>query len=179
MANVLPVKEREFFHRNYQLRLIVVGTLITTVALTIGLLAMVPAYIFAQVQLKGVIMEKKVQEKVQKVNKKDTTMRSVRVMNSEIQAIINTKTPQTSTAIEYIIRDWTNTAEDIVISSFIFGTKGDSLQVRVSGEARTRVALNDFINVLQTDSRFSAVVFPVSDLVNNKKIDFSVTMLFK
>lgn len=181
MANVLPQKERETLRRNYWLRFTITLTFMLSAAMTIGTVSLVPAYLSARADLGEVLRYQSLQGETREVAKKDTALETTRIVNVQIKELLKDKGVDSRKAIEYVMRDWQVHAEDIIISGFSYSVSNDkevAVQLRVSGEARNRAVLNEFIQTLRADSAFSDVSFPVSDLAGGDVIVFSVVLKF-
>ncbi|QSH39132.1 hypothetical protein JXR01_02380 [Candidatus Kaiserbacteria bacterium] len=179
MANVLPQKERETLRRNYWLRVIVTLTFMLTAAITIGTVSLIPAYLSARTDLNEVIRYQELQSETREVAKKDTALATTRMVNVQIDELLTNKGVSPTRAIEYVMRDWEVHAQDIIITNFtysMFRAKDAPVELRVSGEAKDRASLNEFVQTLRADSAFYNVSFPVSDLAGGDTIVFSVTL---
>lgn len=182
MANVLPQKEREVLRRNYWLRAIVTLTFMLTAAATIGTVSLIPAYLSARTDLQEIIRYQELQGETREVAKNDTALITSRVVNVQIDELLTNKKTLPTRAIEHVMRDWEVHAQDIVISSFSYTAakaKEAPVELRISGEARNRASLNEFIQTMRSDSAFTTVSFPVSDLAGGSNIGFSVTLEIK
>lgn len=183
MANVLPVKDRKALAHSYWLRLAITAAFLTTAAMTIGTVSLIPSYLAARTEFAEVMRYQEVQGDTREAAKNDTAVQTARVVNSQIataRAMEEITSP--AQAIQYVMRDWEVHAEHIIISGFTYSLVQDKKettpQLRVSGEARSRSALNGFVQTLRANSLFSTVTFPVSDLAGEGVVDFSLTVQF-
>jgi len=183
MANVLSLKDRKILNRNYWLRLIVTFSFVMTAAITIGLVSLVPAYFSANTQLTEITLNNELQDKAREADKSDATIQTAKLANLQIEELIKTDNLSATNAIEFIMRDWDTHSNDIIISGFSYSlieeNKKSVPQIRISGEARSRTALNEFVKTLKADPVFSEVSFPVSDLAGGGRMEYSLVVHFK
>ena len=183
MANVLPSKDRAALQRSYWLRLAITFTFVITAAMTIGSVSLIPAYLSARSEFNEATQYQEIQGETREAAKRDNAVLVARFVNAQIQQSLQVGQGSTVHAIEQIMRDWETHAADIVISGFDYRQSnpqgGNVPQMRISGEARNRAALNSFVQTLRTDSAFSDVSFPISDLVGEASVNFSITLNFQ
>ncbi len=65
-------------------------------------------------------------------------------------------------------------SEKISISQFIFENKRS---IEVSGKAKDRTSLIEFVRILEKDPNFEQVNSPISNLIDNADIDFRILMV--
>lgn len=184
MANVLPIEDRKALKQSYWLRLAITAAFMATAAMTIGTVSLIPSYLSARTELSEVMRYQEVQGDTREAAKSDTAVQTARVVNTQIEtalAVEDVTSP--ARAIQYLMRDWEAHAQDIIISGFTYSMleekKKKIPQLRISGEARNRSALNEFVQTLRANSMFTNVVFPVSDLAGEGVVDFSLTIQFE
>jgi len=183
MANVLTLKDRTILRRNYWLRLTVVFSFILTASVVIGLVSLIPAYLSASAQLLETTLDSEVQGKSHEADEGASVIAAAQLANFQVEELLKTETAIASQSIDTIMKDWEVHAEDIIISSFVYSLieqKKDFVpQIRISGEARNRFALNTFVQTLRANAAFADVSFPVSDLAGGEDVDFSLVIQFK
>ncbi len=75
------------------------------------------------------------------------------------------------------IKTLTNIAgDDVVLSSFNFIKTDGATIVTLTGTARTRAALANFRDVIEIDDRFTDAILPISSLIKDRNIDFTMTV---
>lgn len=182
MANVLPQKERKLLRQNYWLRFGTTFALTIAIAMVVGIISLVPSYLSARTDLTEIVRYQELQNKTREAAKDDMALEITRIVNAQIQESLQQDAVRASQAITYIMRDWEIHSQDIIISGFTYNqsaSKDASTQMRVSGEARDRGALNKFIQTLRADPTFKNVSFPISDLAGDAIITFSITLELK
>ena len=183
MANVLPPHDRNALRTSYWLRLFVVFACMVVGAMAVGIAALAPAYILARVELNEVEQYRELQDQTREVAKSDTAVQTARLVNTQIEQLLYTEKVRPSRAIEHLMRDWERHADDIIIASMAFSLlpekKTFTPELRISGEARNRAALNDFVQTLRADPTFTEVSFSVAALIGEGIIDFSLAVKFK
>ena len=123
------------------------------------------------------------EQQIYKRNTHSPTVVSEKLFKSQIQAIKDADKNTAGNSIQRVVFDWEKYAKDIVITSIQYSldsnpkTKKQDDTVRVSGIARNRSSLNAFVQELRSDNTFTAVSFPVSDLLHIQEIPFSVKMM--
>lgn len=179
MANVLPPKNRDELKKNYLLRLGTTAALVLTGAMVIGVVSLIPAYLFARGERNEIEQYQVIQGETREVSKQDNAVEIARYVRSLIEQAERTGHARAARSIELVLRDWERHANDIIISGFVFSTpdtKDAVPQVRISGEARNRAVLNTFVQTLRRDPAFSNIELPVSDLANSDETKFSVVI---
>lgn len=152
------------------------------IAISIGAVSLVPAYLLAHAELNEVTRYQELQGETREAAKRDTALQTTRLVNAQIDELLHADNISARRAIEVVMRDWDAHAENIIISSFVYDNEVDSKklpQLRVSGEARNRNSLNSFVQTLRVDPVLTDVSFPISDLAGGTFISFSLTVSFK
>jgi len=154
-----------------------------TASFTIGLVSLVPAHFSSNEKLAEVTRYNQLQGQTREADKLDTAVQTARLVNVQIAELERAESASATHSIELVMRDWEVHAQDIIISGLTYDfkvEKKDTIpQLRVSGEARDRASLNAFVQTLRSDSAFSNVSFPVSDLAGGGTLDFSLVVQFK
>ncbi len=65
---------------------------------------------------------------------------------------------------------------DVVLSSFVFSKTDSTTMVTLIGTARTRAALANFRDAIEADERFADAILPISSLIKDRNIDFTMTV---
>ncbi len=183
MANVLPIKDRRIFRRNYWLRLFVTSSVMITSAITVGIVALVPSYISAKAELAETTQYSELQDDVRVADTIGTSMVSARLANVQISELTNALDTSADRAIDLVMRDWSIHADNVIISGFTYAVIEEKevtvSTLRVSGEALDRATLNAFVQTLRSDPALLEVSFPISDLAGGGTLDFSLVVKFK
>lgn len=176
MANVLPLQDRKTLRRNYWLRFTITFAFLVTAVMTVGTVSLFPAYFLARGEATEATRYLSLQEEARDITKRDSAVTIARFVDTQIMELTKNETVRASDAIHIVLRDWSVHAEEIVITNFYFENK-DKSELRLSGVAQDRAALNSFVQTLRADTRFSQVSFPVSDLAREGIVDFSLTLV--
>jgi hypothetical protein len=65
---------------------------------------------------------------------------------------------------------------EVVLSSFVFSKTDSTTMVTLIGTARTRAALANFRDAIEADERFADAILPISSLIKDRNIDFTMTV---
>jgi hypothetical protein len=178
MINLIPNEEKKKKVKDFYFRLMVVFLMLLGFAVTIGCVAMFPAYFFSSI--KKNLFETKLE-----TEKKET----IALLNQEtVDAIADIKTKlglvEQISNNRYIVSEEVinkillKKMSDIKITGIAYDNspdKGKSIILAGSAESRERLLL--FKKALENDGAFKQVNLPISNFVKGTNISFSMTLI--
>jgi hypothetical protein len=180
MANVLPPKELANLQKGYWGRLILAFSMVTSIAFIVGIASLFPAYVAARSEHQSAKRYQDIQSQERNIGADDEAVLSARLVRVQIDELKDAADSRVSHAVGNVIRDWEARPGGISISGFEYDRKtGKEPTLRVSGLARNRQELSDFVDMLRQDPLFDSAQLPVSDLAESSEIAFSVILTGK
>lgn len=186
MINLLPSSEKEKLRREYRLRLAVVVLIVLLVILFIANIAVVSSFIMSSVKLSVTKEQKEEIQNSESGKKRRELTRLAQEVNYQADFLHEgNKARSPSSAAQTILE---NLGEYITLSAILYkaegGAVGDqedeeakkSATFQVRGVATNRTQLVEFRDRLQASSVFTNVVLPVSNLVSDENIEFTVEL---
>ncbi|MES2014656.1 MAG: hypothetical protein V4437_02470 [Patescibacteria group bacterium] len=177
MVNLLPQSEKMKLRTFYYARLWSILALLLTVATLAGSAFLMPAYFLARGEADAATRSLAASEENAKLYAATGAMKDVSLLKERLAIL---KDYESDAVTELILSRLAGDASgDVGISSisvsFSSATAG---KVSIAGKAKTRSSLIDFGKKLSDERIFSGVSVPVSDLVNETNLDFSIPFAF-
>jgi hypothetical protein len=170
MINLIPPAAKRGITIEYWKRVIAVWLCLFSTALVILAVFLLPTFIVLQSQI-GYLQEA-VTAGVDRVSRYDVTATELTTANKQAALLLENQATNTPSALIQIINTYAGNA--VTLNNFQF-SKLDSTPVLVlSGVAATRQDLARFRDVLDQDTRFVAVDLPISNLIRDKDLLFSM-----
>lgn len=174
MINLIPTAARRRITREYWVRVASVWLLALAVSLAAVACVLVPSYVLITNQ-EAAFGEAAAAAKLE-VAAVDASETALAAANTQARRILErADTPRFSDAVTFIEE---TSGSAITLASFQFsrGDANDIAPVRVSGQAATRQALSSFRDALTAHPQVIAVELPPSNYVNNRDLEFSMTV---
>lgn len=185
MSNLLLEEKRKSIFNEMLVRLVIVFLVLVFVSLCFAVILLIPSYIISQVRESNVseeikdfkktidFMEQSLPTELMARDKK-----KIEVLAGSTSEILFTET------LSSLLKE---TSKDIKIDEILYekvsrktGDKQEMVvQMVVRGVAEKRSSLIDFVNKIKKDEHFSEVDFPVSNLVEDQSIKFSLRIFVK
>lgn len=178
MVNLLSSKEKSALLIRYRLRLVTITALMLSFAFAGGVALLMPAYFLAENEAEGAKSNLKSAESDIALSKFSRSGTEVSRTEERVSLL---KDYQRVPAVERVLsRLTTHLTNDIGLTA-IEVTRSDATSgtVIIRGIAKTRTALVDFGTRLQRDPAFQGVQVPLSDLVSDTNLTFSLPFTFK
>lgn len=174
---LLPEKELRALKREYRIRLFIFLIFFMSCSVFVGVVSLIPAYIYSYSQEKesifnlSALKNKMKNSEINNVSKEleQTSLIVKRLMEQNSQIIY-------SDLINNIAK---NKNAGVTINSFNFSSQGNatsSIGAVIQGKAGTRESLIQFKNKLESDPNIISVELPVSDLAKSKNISYSIKL---
>lgn len=174
---LLPTEERHALRREYRLRLAIVMLFFVSCAVALGIVSLLPAYLYSRGQEKEALLRQEALLKSRKESGAEQIEKDLVVSEAIAEKIIaNEEKIIYNELVQKII---SHRKRDLHITSFALSremTTTTLAAVTLQGRAGTRESLLDFKKQLEGDKTFLRIELPLSDLAKNKNISFSMRL---
>jgi hypothetical protein len=174
---LLPAGERHALRREYRLRLGIVLLLFVSFGLVIGMVSLVPSYLYTLSQEKRALVDKEAVQKSRIENGADQVEKDLVLSQAIAEKIWAEKDPVVYNMIlEKII---SHRKKSIQITAFQLNREVATTTIAklsVEGKAPTRESLLQFKTELENDKTFTDIVLPLADLSKSKDLIFSMRL---
>ncbi|OGD68001.1 hypothetical protein A2996_01165 [Candidatus Campbellbacteria bacterium RIFCSPLOWO2_01_FULL_34_15] len=177
MPNLLPEKNKKEIRNEFILRLLVVFFVFVFFAITIFIISLVPSYNLSVVK-KTITLEQVNSLKESAGIEEDILSASIlKNENAKVAVLSAVDQNSASKIIEKILE---KRPQGVKITD-IFYEKNDAgeIDIVVKGNSSSRNILIGFVEQLELENRFEKVDFPVSNLVKDESMDFSINIYIK
>lgn len=176
MPNLLPEKNKKNIQNEFILRLIIVFFSLLFFLMCVAVILLIPSYILSQVKEIGANDEIEIFKQTSSFRGIDTPFDLLEKEKMKIDVLKKRDNFSVDNMISIILNKKGN---DIKITGIFYDDiskdKNNSYLV-VKGIAKKRSALINFVNRLEQDGYFSNIDFPVSNLVKDESVDFSLNI---
>lgn len=171
---LLPEKEIKTLKKEYRTRLFVTIVFFVSCAIFIGIVSLLPSYIYSYTQQKAALEDLQALQDSRKERGTDTVMKELADAHLLTRRLENHKNgAEFSQAIAEIILRKT---PQISLNSFLISTASSTLDVTMQGKALTRESLINFKKSLEQNPFISKIDLPISDLAKSKDISFALNL---
>lgn len=177
MLNLLSTTEKKKVLVEYRLRLAVasvfaVGSLVTT-----SVILFAPAYLLAISKNTAAETQLAALEKKYGDSKQEKEIGAqIRDINTKILLLLGTDTSARMLPTEIISKILNTKKTEIKIIAITYDANTSQERVVLTGTAKDRDSLADFIAELKKDTAFTGVTLPISSYVKSTNIDFSIVI---
>jgi hypothetical protein len=175
MYTLIPEQSTKYLKNEYRIRVLILLFLFMSLGVWVGVISLFPSYVVSVTEEKKALAEAGVVEQSAQSASTTSAMAQITEANSAIKTLENS---QDSLMLSSIVEDITNRrTAGVVINDFEVGrTGGTGTNIVIEGKAATRDALVAFKNNLASDTRFSKVDLPVSDLAAATGVNFDISV---
>ncbi|AKM84007.1 TPA: hypothetical protein DCZ46_01595 [Candidatus Campbellbacteria bacterium] len=177
MPNLLPEKNKKEIRNEFILRLLVVFFVFVFFAITIFIISLVPSYNLSVVK-KTITLEQVNSLKESAGIEEDILSASIlKNENAKVAVLSAVDQNSASKIIEKILE---KRPQGVKITD-IFYEKNDAggIDIVVKGNSSSRNILIGFVEKLELEEDFEKIDFPVSNLVKDESMDFSINIYIK
>jgi len=173
MINLLPDEYKNLVEREYQGRILTGMLLFFIITVIISIIFLIPSYFISQIEYSSALdrAEKNIPKSepdslgtsdiIKKIN---NGISLLRISSSDNKVLVNQ-------LIDSLI---TKKNSLISIKSINYEMRGETAKIDITGVANTRESLLLFVDNLKKEKNFAEVYSPVSNLVKERNVDFSV-----
>jgi Tfp pilus assembly protein PilN len=174
MINLLPIEDQINIRRTYRLRSIIVLCWLILGLVLISTVMLVPAYIVQTKRAEGAKALLESSLKTAKESGKQEGLAKLAATETKVKLLVSaTSTPRVAQFIPPISSLLTSGIRVTKINFLDTGT------IELAGSAATRENMRDFILALEREEKFSEVLSPISNLVRETEIPFTISLLLK
>lgn len=177
MANLITEKQKIIVKREYYVRLVTVFLFFPVTLLGVFILAYIIPYYLSLVNKDLIVMEqfRPVINVENKENVGKSLTQIVNQTNDELRALEVYNLANIAPSV-YFNKIISNKNSDIQITKLSFSNTGKDQGLFVSGVARNREGLVDFIEDLKFKAGFAGVDSPISDFAKDSNIAFTLNI---
>ena len=174
MRNLLTLSFKSRLRQEYLLRLAAVSGWMLVIAMVMGVLALLPAYLLSRTNLDARSAEyERLQASVASLTT-GTSGAPITLLKQKLEVLAAERDDQRLT--EALLTILVHRGESVGITSFNYAKGATETVLKLRGVAADRDSLLAFQKALQLDGRFSKVELPVSNLAQEKDIEFDITL---
>ena len=179
MINLLPISGIKRITSEYRIRLITAALVMLAVIILIAMTLLFPAYLLAS-HKRALVMED-----LSKIGDQNTSSQEVKDLEKVIKEtdvildLLNAKGQKFSVSGDIVAKTAGFRTENIKITGIFYDEKDLENSLSLKGSATSRQSLSSFIEMLKKDAAFTNVSLPISDLVKDRNIDFTVMIKLK
>jgi hypothetical protein len=171
MFNLLPENEKKKIKKEYLFRFFAIALSFFLATAVIASVFLLPSYVFSLVKEHSVTVKNDELRRSIATNDSEAMTRTV----SDIRGKINMFKPTQSLYVYELIGQIISLRpQSVTLSSLDIVRNTDEFLISIRGNAGTRDDLLVFQNKLETNKNIRKVELPVSDLLREKNIDFSI-----
>lgn len=177
MLNLLPKNQKKKISREYLVRFFVVGFALIFIAQIISLILLIPPYLTAETRIE-LLNVQSAGFKAQNVTAEITRLSDiVRQTNNYLSLFTSSTTPN---GVVPVIKKVVEVRDGLVkINNLSYKNQNGKQLIVVGGVADSRQNLLDYVKKLKVQPGVVSADLPVSDFVQSKNINFSVTVVMK
>lgn len=172
MMNLLPKNEKEVVRNEYRARVVVVVLFGLFFTLLLASFLLIPSYIIASLTKNEIETQKQQLESQQEENDTASMRGVIKKTNNRI-SVLGGETKSVSVTKE-IVTPLVTERQSVRITRIQHRETADGESVQVSGTARDRNVLLEFVERLKQYPQFEDVHVPVSNFVSRADIEFSL-----
>jgi Tfp pilus assembly protein PilN len=174
MINLIPYSAQKKLKQEYWIRIVSLWSILLSAALLVLAVLMVPIYVLVSIQLNAQATDTVVaaEERSSLVDAEAALQQA-----SLYARLVLNETASRSLTNE-IARLNQLGGEGILFSNYVYQQAATGDTLAVSGIARTRADLAAFRDQLEAQVQYTNVVLPISALIQETDLDFSITLQF-
>lgn len=172
MINLIPQSAKKKVAQEYWVRVITVWLLLGSIGFLMLSVFLLPTYVIINQKISE--MEQEANLSSQKTSSFDVSAEAL--INGTNKAKLLLRNSSTTPFSTYMTKLETIASPAVKLSQFDFSRLGDGGTIKLSGMADTRQALSDFRDALEKDGSFVAINLPISSLIKNVDVLFSLDL---
>ena len=172
MINLIPPTAKKSIHREYLKRVATVWLFLFSVALTMLTIFLLPTYVALQREITS--LETTTAVSSDRVSQFDISATELIKTNNQAMLLLHSVTTITPSKVISTLSD--TAGSQVKLTNFQFSNLDTTGKVTISGVAVSRQDLAVFRDAVSADSRFSEVNLPISNLIKDRDLLFSMSM---
>ena len=179
MINLLPISGIKKIISEYRVRLVTTVLVMLAVTMVIASALLFPAYLLAS-HKRTTILEELSKTGNQNASSQETKdlEKIVKEMDAMLD-MLSSKGQKFSISNDILTKTAGFRTGNIKITGMFYDKKDPESSFSLKGTAASRQSLTSFIEMLKKDATFRDVSLPISDLVKDRNIDFTVMIKLK
>lgn len=176
MINLLPIKEKKKIRRDYVFRLLTIVLGAVSVSTIIGIVTLFPSYFISDFQKRAAVDQA---ERLKKIDGEGDQENIVRVLK-EAQQKLDILSPEREKVFLRTIFDTAISYKPstVILTGLVYQKENeDKARFIINGVADRREDLLVFSQNLERDALFDDVELPVSNLAQDRNINFTLTII--
>lgn len=172
MINLIPPSAKKSIIREYWKRTVTVWLCLFSVLFIMLAVFLLPTYVMLLTEIDNLADESSFES--ESIVKYDQSVSALKKANAEALLLLDQKSTTTPSLLITALVNYAG--ESIALNSFQLESLVTGGDVSVSGVASTRQTLANFRDKVAADSNFSSVNLPISNLIKEKDLLFTMTM---
>lgn len=179
MINLLPISGIKKIISEYRIRLVTSALVMLAVTMAIASVLLFPAYLLAS-HKRTIILEdlSKTGDRNASLEETKELEKIVKEMDATLD-MLGDKGQKFSISGDIVTKTASFGTANIKITGMFYDKKDPESSFSLKGTAASRQSLTSFIEMLKKDVAFKDVSLPISDLVKDRNIDFTVMIKLK
>lgn len=177
MPNLLPEKNKKEIRNEFVLRLLIIFFVFIFFTTTIYVVSLVPSYNLSITKKTITLEQVNSLKKSASMEEDESSVGVLKNEKAKVSALSSTESDGASEIIEKILA---KKPQGVKITD-IFYEKNDTggIDIVVKGNSSSRNILIGFVEQLELEKSFEKIDFPVSNLVKDESMDFSINIYIK
>ncbi|MBI5816957.1 MAG: PilN domain-containing protein [Candidatus Yonathbacteria bacterium] len=179
MINLLPISGIKKTISEYRIRLVTTALVMLAATVLIATVLLFPAYLLASHKRTTVLddLSKASDQNISSQDAKD--LEKVIKETNAILDLLGTKGEKFSISSDILTKTAGFRTENIKLTGIFYDRNDLTRSLSLKGSAASRQSLSGFIETLKKDAAFEDVSLPISDLVKDRNIDFTIMIKLK
>ncbi len=173
MANLLPFENKKKLRAEYHYRVTIIAAAAFLITVLIAGVFLLPSYFIAQSKQIAAESRVEVLKKVSESKEDRDIQAALATANKKLSILASSEHEPISKHFETVIA---LRPSGIGITSLFYGRTAQVSHIDLEGYAKTREALLAFKKALERQSSFTEIILPITHLVKENDINFSMTI---
>ncbi len=173
MINLIPPRARSMIVKEYWLRVLAVWLFLLGTGCLLVASLLLPTYMLLRNDL--VSLRDQVAANAAETANFDTSSAALSTAMKEAELLGAMGT--TSSYTKDVARLTSIAGGEVVVRSFSFARVEQTTTITITGVASTRASLATFRDAIEADANFTDAVLPISSLIKDKNLDFTMTLI--
>jgi hypothetical protein len=171
MINLIPPRARAMIIKEYWLRVVAVWLFLLGTGCLLVASLLLPTYMLLRTEL--IALRDQVTANAAQTATFDSSSTALATAMAEAKLL---QSMSTSTYTADIARLTELAGNNVSLTSFAFTTVDGKIGITITGTAISRAALASFRDTIEGDERFVDAILPISSLIKDRDIEFSMTV---
>ncbi len=171
MINLIPPRARAMIIKEYWLRVVAVWLFLLGTGCLLVASVLLPTYMLLRTEL--ITLRDQVAANAAETASFDSGSTALATAMAEVRLL---QSMSTSTYTTDIARLTEIAGSNVLLQSVEFVARDNKTTITITGTATTRAVLASFRDALEEDERFIDAILPISSLIKDRNIEFSMTL---